>query len=194
MKHSYHTLLMVLATLYIMKAYPAEISVLEETRQAQSLTIFSPTVCDQPSIRDDVVHVNFEFYLPITDDVNLIDDFNSIDFSEALPHQLITKITEEHSEREQIYSFNNVRLKKMQSSSDFGVPFTFTLGEGKAIKGFEQGLYNMCIGEQRVLIIPPELAYGASGISGFIPPESTVIFHVHLVKIERRVPKQLRLD
>lgn len=52
------------------------------------------------------------------------------------------------------------------------------------IKGWEQGLLGMCVGEKRRLVIPPELAYGASGAGEKIPPDATLIFETELIKIE----------
>ncbi len=65
-------------------------------------------------------------------------------------------------------------------------PLTLTLGSGQVIKGWEQGLLNMCESEKRKLIIPPSLGYGASGAGEKIPPNSKLIFEVELVKIERK--------
>ena len=68
------------------------------------------------------------------------------------------------------------------SSVEKGVPFTFTLGEGLVIEGWERGLLNMKVGGRRVLVIPPELAYGKEG-RGPIPPDSTLIFEIELLEI-----------
>lgn len=65
------------------------------------------------------------------------------------------------------------------------MPITFTLGSGQVIKGWEQGLMGMCMGEQRKLVIPPELGYGQEGSPPKIPKSAILIFHVELVKIER---------
>lgn len=62
---------------------------------------------------------------------------------------------------------------QFDSSYDSGVPFEFTLGKGQVIRGWDQGLLNMCIGEGRKLIIPPNLGYGNSAV-GTIPPGSTL--------------------
>ncbi|XP_050087027.1 peptidyl-prolyl cis-trans isomerase FKBP2 [Anopheles aquasalis] len=75
---------------------------------------------------------------------------------------------------------------EFDSSIPRGDPLTFTLGMGQVIKGWDQGLLNMCEGEKRKLIIPPELGYGERGAGEKIPPNSVLIFEVELVKIERK--------
>lgn len=62
-------------------------------------------------------------------------------------------------------------------------PIQFTLGQGQVIKGWEEGLMEMCIGEKRQLIIPPELGYGKRGAGNVIPPDATLIFETELVSI-----------
>lgn len=72
---------------------------------------------------------------------------------------------------------------QFDSSYDRGQPFTFKIGAGRVIKGWDQGLLDMCIGEARKLTIPPELGYGASG-TGPIPGGATLIFETELMGIE----------
>lgn len=76
---------------------------------------------------------------------------------------------------------------KFDSSLDRGQPFTLTLGEGMVIKGWEEGLTGMKPGGVRKLIIPAQLGYGERGAGGGrIPPNSTLIFQVELIKIAPR--------
>lgn len=72
---------------------------------------------------------------------------------------------------------------KFDSSYDRGVPFEFTLGEGRVISGWEIGVLGMKVGEKRKLIIPSELAYGAAGAGSEIPPNAILIFEVELLGI-----------
>merc|ERR1719192_1719071 len=75
---------------------------------------------------------------------------------------------------------------KFDSSLDRGKPFTFPLGAGRVIKGWDQGLLGMCEGEKRKLVIPAHLGYGARGSPPKIPADSALVFEVELLKIERK--------
>ncbi len=75
------------------------------------------------------------------------------------------------------------RGEKFWSSLDTGDRLTFTLGAGQMIRGWDNGLPGMLIGETRELTIPPELAYGESG-RGPIPPNATLVFEVELFSAE----------
>ena len=72
---------------------------------------------------------------------------------------------------------------KFDSSVDRGQPFTFTLGAGEVIGGWDLGVARMKVGDKVKLTIPPELAYGSEGYPGAIPPNSTLIFEVELLAI-----------
>jgi FKBP-type peptidyl-prolyl cis-trans isomerase len=77
------------------------------------------------------------------------------------------------------------RGRKFDSSRDRGQPFSFPLGGGRVIRGWEQGVPGMKVGGTRRLVIPPALAYGPRGAgNGVIPPDATLLFEVELLAVE----------
>ncbi|HEU5253504.1 MAG TPA: FKBP-type peptidyl-prolyl cis-trans isomerase [Solirubrobacterales bacterium] len=111
----------------------------------------------------------------------------------APPKKLVIKDLEEGSGPEaksgnavtvQYVGVNYKTGKEFDASWDRGEPFTFTLGAGEVIPGWDQGVEGMKVGGRRELIIPPELGYGAAGAPPAIPPEETLIFVVDLEAVE----------
>ena len=75
------------------------------------------------------------------------------------------------------------RGRKFDSSKDRGQPFRFALGAGMVIGGWDEGVQGMLVGGTRVLLIPPNLGYGARGAGGVIPPNATLVFEVELLGV-----------
>lgn len=73
---------------------------------------------------------------------------------------------------------------KFDSSLDRGRPFTFTLGQGEVIEGWDKGVAGMRVGGERQIVIPSEYGYGQSGAGNTIPPGATLIFEVELLGVE----------
>jgi len=72
---------------------------------------------------------------------------------------------------------------EFDASKKRGQPFEFTVGAGQVIVGWEEGVEGMQVGGERVLVIPPEKAYGAAGAGGVIPPDATLVFTIELLEI-----------
>jgi len=79
---------------------------------------------------------------------------------------------------------NGAKGDKFDSSVDRGQPITFPIGTGRVIKGWDEGVGTMKAGGKRILLIPPDLAYGSGGRPPVIPPNSTLIFEVELLEIK----------
>ena len=75
------------------------------------------------------------------------------------------------------------RGQKFDSSLDRGQPFTFKLGAGQVIRGWDEGVAGMKVGGKRTLLIPAWLGYGSSGAGGMIPPKASLVFEVELLGV-----------
>lgn len=73
---------------------------------------------------------------------------------------------------------------KFDSSLDRGAPFSFPLGAGRVIKGWDEGFGKLKVGDHATLVIPPSIGYGARGAGGVIPPDATLIFIVEVIGVK----------
>jgi peptidylprolyl isomerase len=74
--------------------------------------------------------------------------------------------------------------RKFDSSVDRGMPFEFPVGQGQVIRGWDEGVSTMKVGGKRLLLIPPQLGYGANGAGNVIPPNATLLFEVELLGVK----------
>lgn len=80
--------------------------------------------------------------------------------------------------------WENEQKKKFDSSYDRGKPFTFVLGEGQVVKGWDEGLKGMKVGGKRWMVMPPEYGYGEKGMGDVIPPNTILEFEVDLIQVK----------
>ena len=94
----------------------------------------------------------------------------------------------EHGQRVTVHYVGRLTNDTLfDASKPRGQPFSFTIGAGQVIKGWEQGVAGMKIGEMRRLTIPAELGYGAAGAGGVIPPNATLVFDIELLAVSTPV-------
>jgi peptidylprolyl isomerase len=75
--------------------------------------------------------------------------------------------------------------KKFDSSVDRKQPFSFMIGVGQVIRGWDEGVMSMKVGGKRKLVIPANLGYGARGAGGVIPPNATLLFDIELLEVQK---------
>lgn len=110
-----------------------------------------------------------------TDSGLIIEDLRIGDGATASPGQVVTV--------EYTGWLDNPAHTRFDSSKLHGKPFSFQLGSGRVIAGWDEGVRGMRVGGLRKLTIPPELGYGEEGAVGVIPPNSTLIFEVELMAV-----------
>lgn len=102
-------------------------------------------------------------------------------------------VTQKNEAGQQLKTGDNVEVHytglltngvKFDSSLDRGEPISFPLGTGRVIKGWDEGILKLRVGERATLIIPPSIGYGSSGAGGVIPPDATLIFIVEVVGVK----------
>lgn len=76
-------------------------------------------------------------------------------------------------------------MKTYCSSFDYNSPYIVALGQRRIIAGMDRGLVGTCLWERRRITIPPHLGYGERGVGKIIPPNSTLVFYIRLIKLER---------
>ena len=86
---------------------------------------------------------------------------------------------------------NNAKGKEFDSSKKRNAAFAFPVGEQKVIKGWDEGVSTMKVGGKRELLVPPDLAYGARGAGGVIPPNATLLFEVELIGVMKKTDSGL---
>ena len=119
--------------------------------------------------------------------VNITDQNESISMGELIIEDIKVGEGEEATSGKEVtvnYVGTLINNTKFDSSYDRNEPFVFNLGAGEVIKGWDLGVKGMKVGGKRKLTIPADFGYGASGAGSLIPPNSTLIFEIELLKVE----------
>ncbi len=156
------------------------------------MSLFVLTACGQPD--SDPVEQSAES-AAVVEDMETVADAESMHITEGLSARILREGEGDSAEVGQIAvvhytgwlydeTAENKRGDKFDSSVDRKEHFKFKLGEGRVIKGWDQGVVGMKVGEKRELTIAPEMGYGSRGAGNVIPPDATLVFEVDLAEIQ----------
>jgi FKBP-type peptidyl-prolyl cis-trans isomerase len=111
--------------------------------------------------------------------------YSQVDLTEGTGPMATTGTTATVNYTGWLYSESAPEQKGNKFDSSIGRgPFSFRIGVGQVIRGWDQGVQGMKVGGQRRLVLPPEFAYGARGAGGVIPPNATLVFEVELLEVK----------
>jgi peptidylprolyl isomerase len=158
-------------------------------QQSQTLTDSLQTNAPQNTVSEVPVTQPETSTVPLTDPQNptMSNNFDYITTSSGLKYRDLEVGTGQTPQTGQTvtvhYTGTLTDGSKFDSSLDRGQPFKFSIGTGQVIKGWDEGVGSMKVGGKRELVIPPDLAYGAAGAGGVIPPNATLKFEVELLGV-----------
>ena len=147
----------------------------------------SPTTVNQVDTQTQEVVQQPNPNAPVTEEDPITQDISGEEVTELQIEEVTIGTGDEAVAGKKVtvhYTGTLVDGTKFDSSKDRDVPFTFNLGAGEVIQGWDQGVAGMKVGGVRVLTIPSELGYGAAGAGGVIPPNAVLVFEVELLGVE----------